>query len=270
MGTIKINDMVYGSNNASEIIYKSQTVEEKLDTIPIFDINDNGNVDNDNSDVLTYGHIIDSLNSDAVNKVLSAKQGKVLKNYIDNIDFSPLENSISSLESELEESINSLDISINNLDAKITEFQNTFLNLVYPIGAIYLSLSNTNPGTLFGGTWEAINDRFLLSAGSSYSAGSTGGAATHKLTTSEMPSHTHEARILFNQTGYGNTSKAWELFLNEYVSATATPMASTAGTAGTLTDVNTRNLRNVTNAGGGAAHNNMPPYLTVYMWKRVS
>ena len=120
MGEIKINNEIYGTSNSSNIVYKDTTVEEKLDTIPVFDINDNGNVDNDGSDVLTYGHIIDNLESDADDKVLSAKRGKVLKNFIDNIDFSPLENSISSLENELEESI-------NNLNTKITEFQNTFL-----------------------------------------------------------------------------------------------------------------------------------------------
>ena len=48
---------------------------------------------------------------------------------------------------------------------------------IYPIGSIYISTSPTNPSTLFGGTWTQIEDRFLLSAGSTYSAGSTGGSA---------------------------------------------------------------------------------------------
>lgn len=251
MGVIKINNIIYGSNNASDILYKNITVEEKLDTIPIFDINDNGNIENNNTDYLTYANILDNLNSTNTDKALSANQGKILNEKINTTN-------------------ETVDNNFNTLSEVFETFKSSFLNLVYPIGAVYISINSTSPATLFGGTWEAINDRFLLSAGSSYSAGSTGGAATHKLTTSEMPSHTHEARILFNQTGYGNTSKAWELFLNEYVSTTAKPMASTAGTAGTLTDVNTRSLRNVTNTGGGAAHNNMPPYLTVYMWKRVS
>ena len=256
MGTIKINDIVYGSNNASEIIYKSQTVEEKLDTIPIFDINDNGNVDNDNSDVLTYGHIVDSLNSDAVDKTLSAKQGKVLKNYIDNIDFSPLENSISSLESELEESINNLDTSINNLDTKITEFQNTFLNLVYPIGAIYLSLSETNPGVLFGGTWEQLKDRFLLGAGSGYAIGSTGGAATHTLTEAELPN----IQGTLPHMAYGEYKLTGVFTKNTGGNSNYEAQQSS-------TQNQTRYLMNF---GQNQAHNNMPPYLTVYMWKRVS
>ena len=65
------------------------------------------------------------------------------------------------------------------------------LNLVYPVGSIYWSSNNTNPGTLFGGTWTQIKDRFILAAGDSYSNGATGGAATVTLTVSNMPSHSH-------------------------------------------------------------------------------
>ena len=65
------------------------------------------------------------------------------------------------------------------------------LNLVYPVGSIYLSSKNTNPGTLFGGTWVQIKDRFILAAGDYYSNGATGGAATVTLTVSNMPSHSH-------------------------------------------------------------------------------
>ena len=65
------------------------------------------------------------------------------------------------------------------------------LNLVYPVGSIYLSSKNTNPATLFGGTWTQIKDRFILTAGDYYSNGATGGAATVTLTVSNMPSHSH-------------------------------------------------------------------------------
>lgn len=66
-----------------------------------------------------------------------------------------------------------------------------FLNLVYPVGSIYWSSNNTNPGTLFGGTWTQIKDKFILAAGDSYTNGATGGAATVTLTVSNMPSHSH-------------------------------------------------------------------------------
>ena len=65
------------------------------------------------------------------------------------------------------------------------------LNLVYPVGSIYWSSNNTNPATLFGGTWTQIKDKFILAAGDYYSNGATGGAATVTLTVSNMPSHTH-------------------------------------------------------------------------------
>ena len=101
MGVIKINNIIYGSNNASDIIYKDITVEEKLDTIPIFDINDNGAVVVE-SDVLTYGHIVDNLNSTESNKILSAKQGKILSEKIDNIDLSYLEEDILAVENKID------------------------------------------------------------------------------------------------------------------------------------------------------------------------
>ena len=90
----------------------------------------------------------------------------------------------------------------SNMDTIDTAFGN-ILKSVYPIGAIYMSVSSTAPSTLFPGTtWVQLQDRFLLAAGSTYTAASTGGAASrtytpagsvgnHKLTISEIPSHTH-------------------------------------------------------------------------------
>lgn len=82
MGEIKINDIVYGTDNASSIIYKNTTVEEKLDTIPVFDPSDNTYIEANQYDYLTYGHIVDTLTSNDSNKILSAKQGKVLNDKI--------------------------------------------------------------------------------------------------------------------------------------------------------------------------------------------
>lgn len=108
------------------------------------------------------------------------------------------------------------------------------------MGAVYLSASATDPATLFGGTWERIQDRFLLCAGATYAAGSTGGEATHKLTIDEMPSHTH---ALYEGSG-GSTSSAVKESGN--IAAQTQP------------------------AGGNKPHNNMPPYIAVYAWKRVA
>ena len=65
------------------------------------------------------------------------------------------------------------------------------VDLIYPVGAIYMSMNSTEPSTLFGGTWEQIEGKFLLGCDSTYTAGSTGGEATHTLVQSEMPAHTH-------------------------------------------------------------------------------
>lgn len=125
--------------------------------------------------------------------------------------------------------------------------------LVYPVGAIYMSTVATNPSTLFGfGTWEQIKDTFLLAAGSTYRAGSTGGEATHTLTTAEMPSHQHQL-VNGNASGYDYSS--WTK------SSVTLHNAGAIGWAGNA---------NTSFVGGGEAHNNMPPYLAVYAWKRTA
>ena len=128
--------------------------------------------------------------------------------------------------------------------AKIRDF-------IYPVGSIYLSINNTNPSTIFGGTWEQIQDTFLLAAGLTYAAGDTGGEATHTLIVEEIPPHNHH--ILTNNDDFNNSSGG--------------------GYYGTHQDGTTAWYQTTwytENTGGGQAHNNMPPYLVVYMWKRLS
>lgn len=123
--------------------------------------------------------------------------------------------------------------------------------LVYPVGAIYMSTVETNPSTLFGfGTWERIQDTFLLAAGSTYNAGSTGGEATHTLTNSEIPSHNHA--IFYPNASAGN-DYAPIGYPNVDSKSTYWAVSSYTG-----------------DVGGGQAHNNMPPYLAVYVWKRTA
>ena len=71
---------------------------------------------------------------------------------------------------------------------------NDLLNRVYPVGSIYMSAVNVSPASFLGGTWQAIEQgRMLMAAGSSWQAGTTGGAAYHALTVAEMPAHDHSA-----------------------------------------------------------------------------
>lgn len=68
----------------------------------------------------------------------------------------------------------------------------TLLNFCYPIGSLYWSSKDTDPSTLFGGTWVQIKDRFVLACGDTYkTVGATGGASSVTLSVSNMPSHSH-------------------------------------------------------------------------------
>ena len=119
------------------------------------------------------------------------------------------------------------------------------VEIVYPVGSIYMSVNNVNPNELFiGTTWTRLQDRFLLGAGSTYSAGVTGGSSTVTLSTNEMPSHNHTT--YFRKSG-GAGNGSWD-YLDP---------GSNYGAASS-------------NTGGGLAHDNMPPYLVVYMWKRTA
>lgn len=114
-----------------------------------------------------------------------------------------------------------------------------------------MSVNSTNPKKLFGGTWTQLKDRFLLGAGSTYSNGATGGSATHTLKISEMPKHTHR------QVGHTTANSG------NYIGIRMVQMSS-------VNTANTTTVDGSEQTGGDGAHNNMPPYLVVYMWKRTS
>jgi microcystin-dependent protein len=123
---------------------------------------------------------------------------------------------------------------------------------VYPVGAIYISVSDSSPKTLFGGDWEQIRGRFLLSESADIPAGSYGGEDKHTLKIEEIPPHRHQLtdakgnQLNYNasaQSGEGNSGiSAGESWSNMWTSYT----------------------------GGGNPFDIMPPYLSVYMWKRTA
>lgn len=140
---------------------------------------------------------------------------------------------------------------------------NYILDNVYPVGSIYMSVNSTNPKNLFGGTWEQIQGKFLFGMNSNYPAGSTGGEITHKLTNAEMPVHNHDGLY------YSYIAAENSVTLNDGTVSYHVPWGSSdyAGDYGP----GTGKAELVTGeAGGGAAHNNMPPYLSVYIWKRTA
>ena len=151
-----------------------------------------------------------------------------------------------------------------NVNGTLKVNNTNIFDLIYPVGSFYISAKSTNPATLFGGTWEQIQGRFLLGRSSSYPVGSMGGEATHTLTESEMPSHKGHLSAgivgtvpqgkgnykgflnLDTMTAYGDGGRGWDVYAGNEMHP-----ASEA-------------------VGGGQAHNNMPPYLSVYIWKRTA
>lgn len=127
------------------------------------------------------------------------------------------------------------------------------LEAVYPVGSIYMSVNSTSPATLFGGTWQAIKGKFLLGQSNAHKAGTTGGEENHTLTVDEMPKHTHSM-----YSGNSGGPETWEPDGGSYLVDSVTQDKHTWWAS-----------LGMNYAGGGAEHNNMPPYLAVYIWKRT-
>ena len=147
-------------------------------------------------------------------------------------------------------------------------YYRTPVDLIYPVGSIYMSVNATNPKELFGGTWEKIQGKFLLGMSSSYPAGSTGGEATHTLTSSEIPFHNHDIGQQGNTSKILPTRIAVDDSSHEQYVTTLEGGASGWYKSSVAWDgrIATRNQTSPY----GQAHNNMPPYLAVYIWKRTA
>lgn len=128
-------------------------------------------------------------------------------------------------------------------------------NAVYPVGSIYISVTNTKPSYFFGGTWAAFGTgRTLVGVDTTQNefntVQKTGGSKTHTLTLSQIPPHSHKTVEKMGYIFYGGERAAGPAEGNGYA-----------------TDSNTLNTGS---AGGGEAHNNLQPYITVYMWRRIA
>lgn len=124
----------------------------------------------------------------------------------------------------------------------------------YPIGSIYISTNATSPATLFGGNWDEIHGAFLFANSALHKAGEIGGEEEHVLKEKEIPVHYHDEYV-GNDGGDGSVPEGYYGF-----TSIASTSKNTYWAKGSKTS----------EAGGGQAHNNMPPYLSVYMWQRVS
>lgn len=120
----------------------------------------------------------------------------------------------------------------------------SLLDYIYPVGSIYIAYSHNDPATMFGGSWVRIENAFLWGCDKDGGIGTTGGEKTHTLTVNELPSHTHGS--VYSGNAAGTKTHAW-------LASGGSSMAY--GTVAT---------------GGGAAHNNMPPYVQVSIWRRTA
>lgn len=116
----------------------------------------------------------------------------------------------------------------------------------FEIGDLFFSSNSTSPAIRFGGTWEQIKDRFILAAGDTYAAGTTGGEATHTLTVDELATHSHAYLRRMSPTSFGN----WAI-------------AFSNGTG-------SEDFSYTETTGENQPHNNMPPYHVAYVWRKIS
>lgn len=145
----------------------------------------------------------------------------------------------------------------------------SLIDLIYPIGTIYetsKSQSAFNPNVVWGGTWNLVQGRVLVGAGTSdatYVLGETGGESNHTLETAEMPSHSH-----------GTGSSTYDRFSTYYGTRSSESVGAISGSGFLMTQVESGggwSGRTATaSVGGGSPHNNMPPYKVVNIWERIA
>ena len=135
----------------------------------------------------------------------------------------------------------------------IKKFRDTF----YPVGSIFISTNSTSPAKLIGGTWTKFSQgRTLVGASdtdSDFAIGKTGGEKTHKLSIDEMPAHRHGLHVGYKSSGDGD--------LNYDILWFTHPDPGKAWW---------NDFRHINEVGGSKPHNNLPPYITVYFWQRIS
>ena len=196
-------------------------------------------------------------------------------------------------------------ISGNKTFSGTTTFSGTIdgialVNKMFPVGSVYITVTNTNPGTFLGGTWTQIaRGRTLIGVGTlgddTYEAGNTGGAARVTLGINELPSHNHGGATGLqsaDHSHFGTTESAGAHThtINEGSAAPTTGGALTSGddytnvvhrtqttsSAGghthsfTTGGISANHTHSISAQGGGLAHENRMPYLAVYFWQRTA
>ena len=156
----------------------------------------------------------------------------------------------------------------------------SILDIFYPVGSYYeTSDANFNPNTAWGGTWVQLTaGKFLMAAGTGYTLGSEGGEATVTLNTDQIPAHTHGSKTLtgnFNIRRWGSTGQgSLVTYTGGIISSSNYDASTNPVAAGSSSDQYQKITIDATHehdsVGGGAAHNNLPPYVAVNIWHRTA
>ena len=146
---------------------------------------------------------------------------------------------------------------------------NSLIDKIYPVGSIYMSVNAVSPATLFGGTWEALKDRFLLGAGEYTTAGSTGGEVTHN---HEYGLKVYEYYSMAAFTPKGTATGVINIDDGSLGSWTggSNMVAEETFNAGITTTTTTASPHHYESRANTSTENNIPPFLSVYMWKRTA
>ena len=148
---------------------------------------------------------------------------------------------------------------------------------IFPVEFIYQSTESTSPASLFGGEWEQIQNRFLYGSGGSYGVGNVGGEESHVLSMNEMPSHNHGRISLVGDIHGGDTrvlpENSWVsgIFSRQDMGDDHFEIQRKDGLGSSVVpDIHLDASHQHNMEGSGWAHNNMPPYLAVYIWNRTA
>ena len=153
------------------------------------------------------------------------------------------------------------------VDAKIKEAITAALSerdeRDHDVGSFYVSNNPTSPAQKYGGTWERIEGKFIMGASDAYPAGSTGGEATVALSESNNGPHSHYV------IPHGNDT--WNIVISSQLGATQTiKHAAELDTISNKDDVTVAGIMEAESSGLGTPHNNIPPYYSMYIWRRAA